>query len=92
MADSVVLDHQEALWLKGSKAGEHIQMEAEWLDGDGFNNQLIHLKAASGARAAYAHLQSRGTSFLQQQPECWRSIGRASSKDEEKQQEKQNRT
>ena len=57
--DSFLVDHQEALWLKGSNgAGSHdIQMEL--LNGLGepitpvFNNQLIHLKAASGAKPGW---------------------------------------
>ena len=57
--DSFLVDHQEALWLKGSNgAGSHdIQMEL--LNGLGepitpvFNNQLIHLKAASGPKPGW---------------------------------------
>ena len=57
--DSFLVDHQEALWLKGSNgAGSHdIQMEL--LNGLGepitpvFNNQLIHLKAPSGPKPGW---------------------------------------
>ena len=57
--DSFLVDHQEALWLKGSNgAGSHdIQMEL--LNGLGepitpvFNNQLVHLKAPSGPKPGW---------------------------------------
>ena len=57
--DSFLVDHQEALSLKGSNgAGSHdIQMEL--LNGLGepitpvFNNQLIHLKAGSGPKPGW---------------------------------------
>ena len=57
--DSVLVDQQEAIWLKSppTKGGLSVQMEL--LDGLGepitpvFNNRLIHIKARSGERPAW---------------------------------------
>ena len=57
--DSFLVDHQEALWLKGSNGSGSHDIQMELLNGLGepitpvFNNQLIHLKAASGAKPGW---------------------------------------
>ena len=57
--DSFLVDHQEALWLKGSNSAGSHDIQMELLNGLGepitpvFNNQLIHLKAASGAKPGW---------------------------------------
>ena len=55
--DSFLVDHQEALWLKGSNSSKSHDIQMELLNGLGepitpvFNNQLIHLEAPSGPKA-----------------------------------------
>ena len=57
--DSFLVDHQEALWLKGSNSSGSHDIQMELLNGLGepitpiFNNQLIHLKAASGPKPGW---------------------------------------
>lgn len=57
--DSFLVDHQEALWLKGSNSTGSHDIQMELLNGLGepitpvFNNQLIHLKAASGPKPGW---------------------------------------
>ncbi len=57
--DSFLVDHQEALWLKGSNGLSSHDIQMELLNGLGepitpvFNNQLIHLKAASGPKPGW---------------------------------------
>ena len=57
--DSFLVDHQEALWLKGSNGSGSHDIQMELLNGLGepitpvFNNQLIHLKAASGSKPGW---------------------------------------
>ncbi|ABB34106.1 hypothetical protein [Synechococcus sp. CC9605] len=57
--DSFLVDHKEALWLKGSNGSGSHDIQMELLNGLGepitpvFNNQLIHLKAASGAKPGW---------------------------------------
>ena len=54
-----MVDHQEALWLKGSNGSGSHDIQMELLNGLGepitpvFNNQLIHLKAATGAKPGW---------------------------------------
>jgi hypothetical protein len=61
--DSFLVDHQEALWLKGSNGSSSYDIQMELLNGLGepitpvFNNQLIHLKAPSGPKPVW--MQSR---------------------------------
>ena len=57
--DSFLVDHQEALWLKGSNGTGSHDIQMELLNGLGepitpvFNNQLIHLKAGSGPKPGW---------------------------------------
>ena len=57
--DSFLVDHQEALWLKGSNGSSSHDIQMELLNGLGepitpvFNNQLIHLKAPSGPKPGW---------------------------------------
>ena len=57
--DSFLVDHQEALWLKGSNGSGSHDIQMELLNGLGepitpmFNNQLIHLKAPSGPKPGW---------------------------------------
>jgi hypothetical protein len=57
--DSFLVDHQEALWLKGSNSAGSHDIQMELLNGLGepitpvFNNQLIHLKAPSGPKPGW---------------------------------------
>ena len=57
--DSFLVDHQEALWLKGSNGGSSHDIQMELLNGLGepitpvFNNQLVHLKAPSGPKPGW---------------------------------------
>ena len=57
--DSFLVDHQEALWLKGSNGSNSHDIQMELLNGLGepitpvFNNQLIHLKAPSGPKPGW---------------------------------------
>lgn len=57
--DSFLVDHQEALWLKGSNGAGNHDIQMELLNGLGepitpvFNNQLIHLKAPSGPKPGW---------------------------------------
>lgn len=57
--DSFLVDHQEVLWLKGSNGTGSHNIQMELLNGLGepitpvFNNQLIHLKAASGPKPGW---------------------------------------
>ena len=61
--DSFLVDHQEALWLKGSTGSSSHDIQMELLNGLGepitpvFNNQLIHLNAPSGRKPGW--MQSR---------------------------------
>jgi hypothetical protein len=57
--DSFLVDHQEALWLKGSNGSNRHDIQMELLNGLGepitpvFNNQLIHLKTPSGPKPGW---------------------------------------
>ena len=57
--DSFLVDHQEALWLKGSNGTSSHDIQMELLNGLGepitpvFNNQLVHLKAPSGPKPGW---------------------------------------
>ena len=57
--DSFLVDHQEALWLKGSNGASSHDIQMELLNGLGepitpvFNNQLVHLKAPSGPKPGW---------------------------------------
>ncbi|WP_392345328.1 hypothetical protein [Parasynechococcus sp.] len=57
--DSFLVDHQEALWLKGSNGSNSHDIQMELLNGLGepitpvFNNQLIHLKSPSGPKPGW---------------------------------------
>ena len=57
--DSVLVDQQEAIWLKSPAANAGLSVQMELLDGLGepitpvFNNRLIHIKARSGERPAW---------------------------------------
>ena len=75
--DSFLVDHQEALWLKGSNGSGSHDIQMELLNGLGepitpvFNNQLIHLKAASGAKPGWirSHLTDSQLARLSGSPE-----------------------
>lgn len=57
--DSFLVDHQEALWLKGSNGVSSHDIQMELLNGLGepitpvFNNQLVHLKTPSGPKPGW---------------------------------------
>ena len=61
--DSFLVDHQEALWLKGSNGSNSHDIQMELLNRLGepitpvFNNQLIHLKAPSGPKPGWMRPQ-----------------------------------
>jgi hypothetical protein len=99
--DSFLVDHQEALWLKGSNgAGSH-EIQMELLNGLGepitpvFNNQLSHLKAASGPKPGWmrprlteSQLARLSGSPEPEVPEVVESSPEPPQKTEEKKQEK----
>jgi hypothetical protein len=57
--NSVLVDQQEAIWLKGPSQPGGVSVQMELLDGLGepltpvFNNRLIHIEGRSGERAAW---------------------------------------
>ena len=99
--DSFLVDHQEALWLKGSNGSGSHDIQMELLNGLGepitpvFNNQLIHLKAATGAKPGWmrSRLTESQLARLSGSPEpdvleVVESSPEPPQKTEEKQQEK----
>ena len=74
--DSFLVDHQEALWLKGGNGREGATLQMELLDGKGepinpvFNNRLLRLPAATGQRPAWMkeHLNERDLALLSGAP------------------------
>ena len=99
--DSFLVDHQEALWLKGSNSSGSHDIQMELLNGLGepitpvFNNQLIHLKAASGPKPGWMrpHLTESQLARLSGSPEpevleVVESSPEPPQKTEEKKQEK----
>ena len=75
--DSFLVDHQEALWLKGSNGSNRHDIQMELLNGLGepitpvFNNQLIHLKAPAGPKPGWMrpHLTESQLARLSGSPE-----------------------
>ena len=57
--DSFLVDHQDALWLKGTSGNNGTTLQLELLDGRGeplqpvFNNRLIRLQPARGAKPVW---------------------------------------
>ena len=99
--DSFLVDHQEALWLKGSNGSNSHDIQMELLNRLGepitpvFNNQLIHLKAPSGPKPGWMrpHLTESQLARLSGSPEpedaeVVESPPELPQKAEEKQQEK----
>ena len=74
--DSFLVDHQEALWLKGSNGREGATLQMELLDGRGepinpvFNNRLLRLAPATAPRPAWMkeHLNERDLALLSGDP------------------------
>ena len=74
--DSFLVDHQEALWLKGGNGREGATLQMELLDGKGepinpvFNNRLLRLPATTGQRPAWMnnHLNERDLALISGAP------------------------
>ena len=74
--DSFLVDHQEALWLKGGNGREGSTLQMELLDGKGepinpvFNNRLLRLPPATGQRPAWMnnHLNERDLALISGAP------------------------
>ena len=68
--DSFLVDHQDALWLKGSGSNGGALVQMELLDGRGealhpaFNNRLIRLEPAADARPAWLKERLRDEELL----------------------------
>ena len=68
--DSFLVDHQDALWLKGSGSNGGALVQMELLDGRGealhpaFNNRLIRLEPAADARPVWLKERLRDEELL----------------------------
>ena len=74
--NSVLVDQQEAIWLKGPSHSDGVTVQMELLDGLGepispvFNNRVIHIGSRSGERAAWTknHLRDQELAILSGTP------------------------
>ena len=74
--NSVLVDQQDAIWLKGPSHSDGVTVQMELLDGLGepispvFNNRVIHIGSRSGERAAWTknHLRDQELAILSGTP------------------------
>ena len=76
--NSVLVDQQDAIWLKGPSHSDSVTVQMELLDGLGepispvFNNRVIHIGSRSGERAAWTknHLRDQELAILSGTPQA----------------------